>query len=507
MKRDRDTVKMEQDMPDDYAQFPGSDFGVFYGGGMPVPVPPSSRPPSPDPMEPRGQSVAVPPAVGGGGMGGVAPGAVPSGFVLASCDPTREGTVASTVGGGGGAIAANEAQKRIRRRDFNIVYWGNSIHALAQRMQYRFVHRIQYAIMQRELCPTTGRPHWQMYIEFKNPESIVFVKEELLEDNTANVQIRLSAREACRAYCRKVATRMPGPQTEVGPFEFGTWSTVGAGQKMQMVREAIVDGREVADIAMDDPNTVFRHRASLEWFADAMRQREAQSENREVTVRLFIGSTGSGKTHLARQEALYYSSGDAGKIFILDSGGKENALWFDGYRYGRTLIIDDYDSWISVSFLLRLLDKYPLRLPVKGGTKWALYREVWITSNKPLEQWTEPNGRQIDPRHFDALYRRISWILYMPERGSYQIVKKPHEPLRPDLPTCELFTPTPPTSTAPTDADRASMPFGASIPETIDPASSVGPVVQLPELVDVKKEDGIEEGNTMEAKHENTVSE
>jgi hypothetical protein len=408
---------------------------------------------SPDPRLPEVRSVASDVC-----------GTMPIGLQLASCDPARpdQSTVVNEA-----ARAGREAQARIRRRDYNVVFWGNSIHELAARLQTpEMTRRVRYGVMQREVCPTTGRPHWQMYFEFNQPESIPWVKEVLLDDNTAHVQIRLTSREQCRAYCRKTYTRMSGPPTEVGPFEYGTWQSRGSEQKMQQIREAIADGREVADIAIDDPNVVFRHRVNLEWFADTMRQREAQTKNRTVTVRLFVGPTGCGKTHLAREEALYYSGGDAGKIFILDSGGKDNALWFDGYRYGRTLIIDDYDSWIPVAFLLRLLDKYPLRLPVKGSTKWALYEEVWLTSNKPLEQWTEPGGRPIDPRHFEALYRRISWILFLPHMGEYEIVKKPHEPLRTDLPTCEEYVPTPVNSVshAPVAGDVGTSSLSLPVP-------------------------------------------
>jgi len=360
----------------------------------------------------------------------------------------------------------NAPLRRIRRRDFCITYYGSAMKETVVRMATTFKALIAYCIFQHEICPNTGRPHWQVYIEFFNPQDISFVKHQLFCDTGTHVEIRLRSREDARAYCRKERTRMLGPQNEVGPFEFGQWREQGTGQKMHQLREAIADGCEVDNLAEDDPSLVLRNRVNLEWYSDKVHMRDAMKQNRTVTVRLFVGPTGSGKTHLAQQEALYYTRGDLGKVYFLDSGGKD-AVWFDGYRYGPTLIIDDYNSWIQVAFLLRLMDKYPCRLPVKGSVKWAKYTEVWITSNKPLQQWTDSDGQLIDPRHMEALYRRIDWILYIPERGKFSVLKSPHPPLRMDLPTVEPLPPsssTVPPNTSNSDASVSEITYVLSLP-------------------------------------------
>lgn len=344
--------------------------------------------------------------------------------------------------------------KRIRRRDFQFTYFGD-ITPVVRRMCIDFKHLISYCVFQHEICPSTGRPHWQGYIEFFNPVDIGFVKNDLFKDTSVHVEIRLRSREDSRNYCKKERTRMPGPQTEVGPFEVGTWREVGASTKMHSVRQALADGQDIADMAVDEPGIVLRSRANLVWYQDQVQMKEAMTKPRTVTVRLFVGPTGTGKTHMAVQEALFYTKGDYSQIFILDSGGRDKDPWFDGYTYGPVMIIDDFDSWIQVAFLLRLLDKYPCRLPVKGSTKWAKYTEVWITSNKPMQQWTNLSGEPIDPKHQEALYRRIDYILWIPERGKYSFLKTPVgitlPPKRHDLPTVTQSTPvvTPAQSIAP----------------------------------------------------------
>jgi len=211
------------------------------------------------------------------------------------------------------------------------------------------------------------------------------------------------------------------------------------------------------------------------------------NKNRDVTVRLFIGPTGCGKTHLALEEAKFYSGGNLGKVFILDSGGKANSLWFCGYEPSmKCMVIDDYDSWIQVAYFLRVLDKYPVRLQVKMGSKWANYTEVWITSNKPLQQWTNSDGAPIDECHQAALYRRIDWILWMPSKGKYSIIKKPDTvpmPLhRPELPTTSMVL-SAPIQTPPGSCDNSQS--CAPDPSIVD-ADAVAALSVMADIIKVE---------------------
>jgi len=350
-------------------------------------------------------------------------------------------------------VATVDRLTYVRRRAFQITWYNMDMAKMRD-----VVHRmstiyaddgkrtliVTYAIFQQEVC-STGREHWQMYIEFERPMSIAWVKRELFQDNGVHVTMRLQSRDTCREYCAKARTRKQGPANEVGPFEFGVWRKQGkTGEKMQEIQQAITDGRNLVDIAEDDGQfaTVVRNHRNLEWFEEQFKMRQAMKERREVTVRLFYGPTGTGKTHLAQEEAIKYCNGKREDVFILDTSGQSKQqgvkVWFDGYKYGQVLIIDEYNGWIDTEYLLRILDKNPIRLNVKFGTKWAFWREVWITTNIPPQEWTEC-GRKIDDRHMEAILRRIDWIVFIPERGKYVIEKQPHEPVDLNLPTVEPY--------------------------------------------------------------------
>ncbi|ELP86386.1 replication-associated protein, putative [Entamoeba invadens IP1] len=85
-------------------------------------------------------------------------------------------------------------------------------------------------------------------------------------------------------------------------------------------------------------------------------ERSESQQRQKPTVNWFWGPTGSGKTRKAVE-----LSGDYWM-------SNENLKWFDGYNGQKVAILDDLrvDScpW---GFLLRLLDRYKLRVPVKGG--------------------------------------------------------------------------------------------------------------------------------------------
>jgi len=57
----------------------------------------------------------------------------------------------------------------------------------------------------------------------------------------------------------------------------------------------------------------------------------------------------------------------AANVFKIDSF--EGQLWFDCYENQEVLLLDDFYGNIRYSYMLNLLDRYTIRLPVKGSYK------------------------------------------------------------------------------------------------------------------------------------------
>jgi len=138
------------------------------------------------------------------------------------------------------------------------------------------------------------------------------------------------------------------------------------------------------------------------------------------TVRLFYGPTGTGKTHRAFDE-LGLSA------FVKDPRTK----WWDNYRGEEGVIIDEFRGDISISWILKWTDKYPVWVEPKRGCVPLRASQLIFTSNLPIEQWYP----DLDPDSLAALKRRFTSIEYM---------DRPHVSTRPSPAVIEnhenLFT-------------------------------------------------------------------
>jgi len=61
---------------------------------------------------------------------------------------------------------------------------------------------VRYMILGEEICPKTGKIHWQGYLEFYKPIRMTGVKN-CFNDKTIHLGIRFKSRENARDYCKK----------------------------------------------------------------------------------------------------------------------------------------------------------------------------------------------------------------------------------------------------------------------------------------------------------------
>ncbi len=120
-----------------------------------------------------------------------------------------------------------------------------------------------------------------------------------------------------------------------------------------------------------------------------------------MVVFIYWGKTGTGKTR-----SVYDQAKELGEsVFSLvqnDSG----TPWFDGYAGEEVLLIDDFYGWCKVSFLLKLLDRYPLNVQVKGSMIPFISKKIIFTSNIHPEYWFNWKNDEIK----NAFFRRITEI-------------------------------------------------------------------------------------------------
>jgi len=276
--------------------------------------------------------------------------------------------------------------------------------------------RVIYCIGQCESAPTTGRDHVQGYLELKRSQDIRTV-QRLLGDDGAHLEARKGTRGEAREYCRKEETRVPGTE----PFEYGTWreetktgGSSGSRTDLHGVADAILSQEaSYQEVAVSFPSEFIKFHRGIRELIGVRDTMSNAGSNREVSVQIFVGPPGYGKTRRALCE-----NPDA---FVLDTQNKGDTIWWDGYAGQQCVIIDEFNGQIPYRYLLQLLDRYPAlkRLPIKGGFVPALFTKVVVTSNKPPNKWY--NEEKVGKYEDGPLERRV-------EEGEYVFFFEPWVP-------------------------------------------------------------------------------
>ncbi len=111
--------------------------------------------------------------------------------------------------------------------------------------------RIAYGIGQIERCPTTGRLHFQFYIQAHRTQALSWVRK-YIADRAHWEQARGNVQQ-CIDYCSKDDTRVAGPWTAGMPKRQG--QTAG----LEAATELVCSGVALAEVAKRMPLVWVRH--------------------------------------------------------------------------------------------------------------------------------------------------------------------------------------------------------------------------------------------------------
>ena len=259
---------------------------------------------------------------------------------------------------------------------------------------------LQSLVYQLEVCPETGRTHVQGYAEFSKPCRFQYAQAVLSIAN-AHCSARQKTREACVKYCTKEATRAADTvpvilglcaEQAVGEYK----SRQGKRTDISAMVDLIKSGKRAYDCLEHDPDTFVKYSRGMQEVRRIVQQKQATQIRTNLRVEVHWGEAGAGKTRYV------YDKHGVENVFTLvaDNG----ACWFDGYEGQPVLLIDDFKGWIPYSMLLKLLDIYPLRSPVKGSFTYAAWTHVYITSNYAMNTWYSGD------HDFAALQRRVHHV-------------------------------------------------------------------------------------------------
>lgn len=300
-------------------------------------------------------------------------------------------------------VAAAPAARAQRFRNACFTINNPAAHGVPNPMFAALPDWATYIVWQQELGDN-GTPHYQGYVEFVSQRTLPQIHRLFSwagVPSGIHAEKRRGTAAQASAYCKKADTRT------AGPWEFGNISQQGraAGDAERRAQAlATVDALRAGTMSLREApaEAMLDHPAALK-LAVSM----ATAPRRDAMHVYYVeGGTGVGKSH-----NVFRCFPDAFRPTV--SGDK---IWFDGYGNQDTLFLDELRGCIKMSFLLQLLDPYPIHVEFKGGMVPARWSRVIICTNTPPAHWYR-NMVETDPLTFAALMRRIHHVERVPGSG------------------------------------------------------------------------------------------
>nr|WBG01412.1 replication-associated protein [Army ant associated cyclovirus 3]WBG01422.1 replication-associated protein [Army ant associated cyclovirus 3]WBG01432.1 replication-associated protein [Army ant associated cyclovirus 3] len=242
--------------------------------------------------------------------------------------------------------------------------------------------KCKYGIFGKELAPTTNTPHLQGFCNLKKPMRFNTIKKHF--NNTVHIEKANGSDEQNKVYCSKAGDT----------FEEGTPDTQGRRSDLSALVSTIQSGESNERVLAElYPSQYIRYFRGIQKYLRTIHPIAVRNFKTEVYY--YWGPPGTGKSKRALAEAEEFAKDS---IYY-----KPRGLWWDGYQQQRCVIIDDFYGWIKYDELLKITDRYPYKVQVKGGFEEFKAEKIWITSNVDVDDLYHFIGYKTD-----AIERRIT---------------------------------------------------------------------------------------------------
>lgn len=258
--------------------------------------------------------------------------------------------------------------KRIRMRNVCFTAWTN--------IEYDKEY-MRYLVVGEEVCPSTGKIHFQGYVEFWRAFDFGVVKRLLSKES--HLEERKGTALEASEYCKK----------DNKFKEYGTLSRQGHRSDLDRVICNVEEGLPMREIAYNNPAEYIKYHKGIEKYKNLL----IKPRNWVTEVIVLWGKTGTGKSRKAREITQDYW------VWTPQRGS-----WFDGYEGHEHVIMEEFRGQLPLGMLLSLTDRYECPVQVKGGMVEFCPKRIVITSPKHPRDWYEDCATD----KIDQLLRRVT---------------------------------------------------------------------------------------------------
>lgn len=252
--------------------------------------------------------------------------------------------------------------------------------------------KMQFLQYEREICPKTGKLHWQGVVYFYNKVSFKTAQKLL---KIGNAHIENIPKSGNRFDAIKYTNK---DQSTTTVYTFGEPPQQGKRCDLIELKDEIFNGtKKVTDIIEENPIMYHMYGRTLEKIEDLKLQK---TWRKEMTQGIwYYGKTGTGKSTTAYEN--YHPDTCYNR--------PKDSHWWDNYKQQPTVIINEFRGDIPFDILLELVDKHPMDVPRRGRCPMPFTSKlVIITSACHPEQIYKRNLLEQDK--MDQFYRRFKII-------------------------------------------------------------------------------------------------
>ena len=284
--------------------------------------------------------------------------------------------------------------KDIRTRFWSVTQPAEGEHGLSRQEIEKALE--SYDFIGQEELSKTGYRHYQMLVAAAPGSTIRFstMKKALPK---AHLEPARDA-QAMLQYCTKEKTRVEGSEPLVKGDRWDSIpSTKGHRSDLERIQERIMESDiSLVELYNEIPKAAQFNRM-CESLVYARDSKKWGRKMRNVETTVLIGETGTGKTTWVYET---FNPEDICHISHYRNGN------YDAYNGEKVLVLDEFNGQIPIEELLRLLDKFPLKLACRYADKQARFEQVVILSNVEPWKWypKAPTSQK------QALQRRLSRV-------------------------------------------------------------------------------------------------
>jgi hypothetical protein len=248
-----------------------------------------------------------------------------------------------------------------------------------------------------EIAPSTGTPHLQGLVRFKNkirPRQASNLLGEIFgvgQGQHIHCERAKGTFAQAKAYCEKE-----------GRYTFrGEEPAQGKRSDLTIVAEKLSAGESLRDACSEHPGTFIRYSKGLIAWS------QLHQPNRDFKTKVIWchGPTGTGKTRWIHEQApeAYWKDG--------------RSKWWDGYQNEEAVVIDDFrpSADMPLPYVLRLFDRYPFQVECKGGMLKFNSKVIYVSAPWDPQVLYEKLPFEIGVEDIRQVCRRVDEVHHFPD--------------------------------------------------------------------------------------------